>query len=136
MPELHIDWTKVIVTPYGLAGFALFLVFLFVARVKRRDERRWVVPTFIGMAIIALIGGLSLGYVRERNASIAENKTGQTTQQQQNNQVQQTSSGASSPNVQGVQGPVNINIDQNSNNSAQNAPKSKPEKKENNNEKK
>jgi len=61
------DWTKVVTHPLGLAGFALFLVFSLVARVKRRDERRWIFPVSLVMAVLALGGGLSLAYRQSKN---------------------------------------------------------------------
>ncbi|KAA6458179.1 hypothetical protein DYQ86_19855 [Acidobacteria bacterium AB60] len=57
------DWTKVVVQPLGLAGFALFLVFGLVARLKRGASRRWLSPVAIAMACLALVGGLALAWV-------------------------------------------------------------------------
>jgi hypothetical protein len=56
------EWTKVVTQPLGLAGFALFLIFGLVARVKRNDERRWISFVSIVMAVVALVGGLGLAY--------------------------------------------------------------------------
>ena len=61
------DWTKVVTEPLGLAGFALFLVFGVLARVKKQDERRWLGPLASGMAVLALLGGLTLAYVKASN---------------------------------------------------------------------
>ena len=75
------EWTKVVTEPLGLAGFALFLVFGYLAKAKKDDERRWLSlvaialagrhrsrwsPSLslvaIALAVIALLGGLSLAY--------------------------------------------------------------------------
>ena len=65
------DWTKVVVQPLGLAGFALFLVFGLVARIKRTDDRRWLSKAAFSMAFLALVGGLVLSYVKVRSAVTA-----------------------------------------------------------------
>jgi len=109
------EWIKVIGDPLGLTGFVLFLVFGLLAKVKRRDERRWLFPAVLVMALIALFGGLSLAYLRTRPSTSPPTLPQSTSaSQQQTNQVQQTSSGEGSPNVQGVEGGVTITIDQSS----------------------
>jgi hypothetical protein len=110
-------WAKVVTDPLGLAGFALFAVFVYLAKVKRNGKRRWLSPFAFAMAAVALIGGLVLAYLKVRvpGAATPPVRTAQPaalTQQQTNQQVQQTSSGAGSPNVQGVQGNVTITVDQ------------------------
>jgi hypothetical protein len=111
------DWTKVVTEPLGLAGFALFLVFGLLSRVKGQTERRWLGPLASGMAILALAGGLVLAYLKvsQREPSqmtpAAAVKAAPPTQ---TNQVQQTTTGAGSPVVQGVQGDVIIDVDQSS----------------------
>ncbi len=111
------DWTKVITHPLGLAGFALFLIFGLLAKVKRRDERRWLPPIAIVMALIALVGGLGLAYMQIRGQTPPlPSQTSRTpaSSQQQTNQVQQTTTAPGSPTVQGVQGDVTITVDQSS----------------------
>jgi hypothetical protein len=61
------EFTKVVTQPLGLAGFALFLIFGLVARVKRNDERRWIFPVSLVMAVAALVGGLGLAYRHDAN---------------------------------------------------------------------
>src|SRR5271157_249610 len=51
------EWTKVVTSPLGLAGFALFLVFGYLAKLKRSNERRWLAPLAVFAAIAALVGG-------------------------------------------------------------------------------
>jgi hypothetical protein len=111
------DWTKVVTEPLGLAGFALFLVFGVLSRVKRDDERKWLGPLAMAMAIVALSGGLTLAYLKRPPQAAPQVTTppaGLTTSKTQTNQVEQTSTGAGSPNVQGVQGDVTISVDQSS----------------------
>ena len=85
--------------PLGLAGFALFLLFQLFGRKLKACERRSVFRVMMAMSAICLLGGLGLAYRYEQKQEKIE-------------QVQQQSSGAGSPNVQGVQGDVNITIDQ------------------------
>ena len=111
------DWTKVVTEPLGLAGFALFLVFGVLSRVKRHDERRWLGPLAIAMAVLALTGGLTLAYLKRPPQAAPQTisvPAAQATPKTQTNLVDQKSTGAGSPNVQGVQGDVTINVDQSS----------------------
>ncbi len=108
------DWTKVVTEPLGLAGFALFLVFGVLSRLKRKTELRWMGPVAAGMAILALAGGLALAYVKTaRQATpVVSQPAAAAAPTQTNQQVQQTTKGAGSPIVQGVQGDVTITVDQ------------------------
>jgi hypothetical protein len=108
------EWAKVVTQPMGLAGFALFLVFSCLAKVKKQDELRWLSPVAIVLAAVALIGGLALAYVQTPKppASAVQPSNTPPPSRQQNNKVQQSSSGNGSPNVQGVQGDVTITMDQ------------------------
>jgi hypothetical protein len=111
MADPAIQWTKVLVHPLGLAGYALFLVFGLVAVLKRRDERRWMLRAASAAAGIALLGGIGLAYrdVGRQAQTVAHPaSTATPTLQQQNDHPQQRNSGANSPNVQGVQGDVNF----------------------------
>ena len=111
-------WIKVVTEPLGLAGFALFLIFGYLAKVKRDDERRWLSPVAFAIAAVALIGCLAIAYVQipkpvqPSAPSVQTSKPAAPTQQQTNQQIQQTSTGEGSPNVQGVQGDVTITVDQ------------------------
>jgi hypothetical protein len=109
------SWSKVVTEPLGLAGFALFLIFAYLAKVKRNDNRRWLSPVAFAIATVALIGGLVVAYVKVPKPvpqPLQTSKSAARTQQQTNQQVQQTSTGEGSPNVQGVQGDVTITVDQ------------------------
>lgn len=56
------EWIKVVTHPIGIAAFALFLVFLVLTRTKKTDERRWLTPAFVILAIISLLGGFLLTF--------------------------------------------------------------------------
>jgi hypothetical protein len=107
------EWTKVVTSPLGLAGFALFLVFGYLAKVKSKDERQWLSPAAVLVSVIALIGGLVLAYRQTPAAASPAQTDGRLAIQQQTpKQVQQRSTGDGSPNVDGVQGNVTITVDQ------------------------
>jgi hypothetical protein len=111
------DWTKVVTEPLGLAGFALFLVFGVLSRIKRDDERRWLGPLAMAMAVLALTGGLTLAYLKGSPQAAPQTisaPAAQPTPKTQTNLVDQKSTGAGSPNVQDVQGNVTIDVDQSS----------------------
>jgi hypothetical protein len=109
------EWAKVVTHPLGLAGFALFLVFGYLARVKRKDERRWLSPAAVALGVVALVGCLLIAYKQVPKPSSRPIQTMQApppAKQQSNGDVQQSSTGEGSPNVQGVQGDVTITVDQ------------------------
>jgi hypothetical protein len=111
------EWAKVVVNPLGLAGFALFLIFLSLLRMTRkRAGQRWLVTVFIVSALVCLFGGLGLSYKEiSRSSNASEQKSRPEPQlRQDTKQVQQNTTGAGSPAVQGVQGDVNLTIDQSS----------------------
>ncbi len=101
------DWIKVVTEPLGLAGFALFLVFGLLARVKRADERRWLSPVAAAMAFVVLLGGLGLALVQFQHKSAAQTPTPLPAQN-----INASTSGDGSPILQGVSGPVTLTIDQ------------------------
>lgn len=106
-----VEWTRVITNPLGLAGFALFLVFGFLAKVKRTDERRWLSPAAFCIAALALIGGLVIAYAQAPRPQPVHPVV--TSAPPPNcNDVDQKSSGAGSPNVNCANGNVTITIDQ------------------------
>ena len=98
-------WTKVVVFPLGLAGFALFILFLFSQKVLLPS---WLVPTAI---LLALAGGIVLAFLdrfkRSRTgpqrADRIDEKLGQTS-----SQIQQATHGDQSPAIAGVQHGVHI----------------------------
>jgi hypothetical protein len=103
------EWTKILTHPLGLVGFVLFLVFGLIAKIKSRDEKRWLFGALLGMSGVALLGGLCLAYVElNHQAATAAQPVPSSTPVQ----VVQKSSGAASPNVQDVKGNVAITVDQ------------------------
>lgn len=56
-------WQAVVTHPLGLAGYALFLLFVLVARRTSSKQHRWITPLFGVMAVVALVGGLGLAYL-------------------------------------------------------------------------
>jgi hypothetical protein len=109
MSNPSVEWTKVLIHPFGLVGYVLFLVFGFVARAKRRDEKRWLYPSALAAAGIVLIGALEFAYLQverknDPKTTALPAPTRIPTQQQQNDHIRQNTTGANSPNVQGVQG--------------------------------
>jgi hypothetical protein len=114
------DWTKVVTQPLGLTGFALFLVFGYLARAKSSDERRWLSPVAVAVAVVALGGGLVLAYLQmpkpappaAQTVAAPAQSVAAPAKQQTNQVVQQSTTGAGSPAVQGVQGDVTITVDQ------------------------
>jgi hypothetical protein len=119
------EWAKVVTDPLGLAGFALFLMFGYLAKAKKSNQQRWLAPLAVCAAIAALAGGLALGYVRVSKSAAPVVNTSKPPMQQ-TNKVRQSSSGAGSPNVQGVQGDVTITVDQSS--AGTNTQKTNPQK--------
>jgi hypothetical protein len=107
-------WAKVVSEPLGLAGFALFLIFTYLGKVKSGDKRKWISPVAFACAAATLIAGFGLAYLQitkpaSPNGSAAKPAA---TAVQQPSTVQQRSSGAGSPNVQGVNGDVTITVEQ------------------------
>ena len=102
-------WTAVVTDPLGLAGFALFLVFILLRR-RLAPEVRLVTVSFIALAALCLIGGLGLAYLRQPPAPPPMKEASPTPvpSSQQPSQVHQETHGAQSPAVSGVQGNVTI----------------------------
>ena len=65
-------WVNVVTNPLGMAAFALFLVFSVLTRTTIAKERRWLAPVFVGIAVIALLGGLALSY-KNYHAEVVDN---------------------------------------------------------------
>lgn len=106
------EWVKVLIHPLGLTGYALFLLFGLMARAKRRNERRWILPVTLLGACMALAGGIGLAYrdtsrtAQDPVKSLSAASPSMAQQPQQDERIQQRSSGANSPNVQGTEGDV------------------------------
>lgn len=57
------DFTTVITHPLGLAGFALFLMFAVLSRVRKHLPPWWP-HVSLAMAVLALMSGLALAYLQ------------------------------------------------------------------------
>jgi hypothetical protein len=114
-------WTDVVTDPLGLAGFALFLVFSLLALRRRGPQERWVVVSFVLLAAVGLVGGLSLAYVKQRRpepnppAAITQPLPSQGAQSPVAipksagaREIRQETHGAQSPAISEVEGPVTI----------------------------
>ena len=64
-----IEWKDIILDPIGIAGFALFLVFTVLSRTKNSAERRWLAPTFVGLAFMCLVGGFTIAFITRANTA-------------------------------------------------------------------
>jgi hypothetical protein len=106
-------WTKVVTEPLGLAGFALFLIFMYLGKVKSGDKRKWISPVAFACAAATLVGGFSLAYLQIVTLvppAFASKPAASSVQQIK--RAQQSSTGSGSPNIQGVNGDVTITVDQ------------------------
>lgn len=112
------EWTKVITHPLGLAGFALFILFLSLTKKTVYRQPRWLKVIFATMAFIALIGGLYLAYERNRpeiSTGQIVNTSGSSKEAEPGAEpvrIEQTTKGPNSPAVAGVKGDVKITIEQ------------------------
>lgn len=88
-------WINVVTDPLGLAGFALFLVFTALTKIKKEDRPQWLTPVFIAMGFVALIGGLWLA---------SSNREPKSTS------IYQVTHGDRSPAITGVTGDVTITV--------------------------
>lgn len=93
-------WIDVVTDPLGLAGFALFLVFVLLS--ARADRTLRLV--FAGLAVVAVAGGLALAFQRQ-GPTPAPAAGGDAPRS-----IEQTTQGAGSPAVAGTKGDVNIKI--------------------------
>lgn len=100
------SWIEVVTDPLGLAGFALFLVFGFLAKTRIGKNKQWIVISAFSMAFVALIGGLVLSWNKNTlsagSAQHADTRETATTA---------TTHGEKSPVVQNVEGDVVIKIE-------------------------
>ena len=111
---MMVDWTKVLKDPYVWPAYALFCVLTAIPFVKKDNERRWFLPFFLVFAALVMTFGLWFAWHRE--ARLESHPAGQApgfnAPNVQSNHVNQSTTGAGSPAIQGVQGPVTITEDQ------------------------
>ena len=120
------EWTDIVTSPLGIVGYVLCLIFGFLGQAKRGDKRRWMAPAAFILAAVALIGGLGLAWAQLRENATAVKVTQKTPAQVQTpppapaqtlncQPASQTSAETTTPvDVNCVQGPVTITIDQSS----------------------
>jgi hypothetical protein len=109
------EWAKAVVHPLGLAGFALFLLFLLLSKTRKPDDQRLLSRVFLIAALASLVGGLGLSYLQVGRAPAAPTPTQVSgPHPQENRDIQQNTTGPGSPAIQGVQGNVNVNNSDNS----------------------
>jgi hypothetical protein len=113
------NWIRVVTQPLGLAGFALFLMFTFIGRQRKKTPRaQWA---FYAAACVALVGGLTVAY-RQGSGQTNAPKT----QQMQIGNIQQNSTGNQTVNAAGVQG--NVSTDPSSEGGSSDGKKKKEDK--------
>jgi hypothetical protein len=100
MGERMDAWIKVVTSPLGLVGFALFLVFSFLG--TRKKKPAWFPIGAYGMAVLALMGRILIAYLHETQSK------GDTAEQHIGT-IQQGQSGTGA-NTAGVQGNVTTTI--------------------------
>ena len=84
-------------------------------RSKKRENRVLLSRVFAGAAVICLVGGLGLAYVKDAKITRGQQRTNNQpglSETQQLNDVNQTTTGNGSPAIQGVQGNVTVRTDQ------------------------
>jgi len=103
------SWTKVVVYPLGLAGFSIFMLYLFS---KKTSVPLWLIAL---TTLTALAGGILLAYVDRSRSNSSPERSPSTPGKEPFDQtqarpsdIQQSSSGANSPNVANVKGPVSF----------------------------
>lgn len=120
-------WAKVTTEPLGLAGYALFLIFVYIGRVNRHDKRKWL-PVVAFSCAAAPLRGFVHAYLQTTKPVLAPgsaNKPGGSVVQQ-TNQVDQSSSGDGSSSVQGVHDHVTVALGQSDGKTKASKSKSKP----------
>lgn len=105
------SWIDVVTSPLGLGGFALFLVFAFLARRGTRSPYRWLPPAAVAMACVALFGGLWLAY-SARPGPVMSSSPGVPSEASNTANAKpgigQSTVGPNSPAIAGVGGSVTI----------------------------
>lgn len=71
-------WIDVLNTGTGLAGFALFLMFSWLAKRATRRQEKWMLPIFVIAALISILGGLLISFEPGESEGNVNVKVGQT----------------------------------------------------------
>lgn len=100
------DWLSIASEPSELVCWGISALFSLTAgAMKRQKSKPWAVRTMIGVAGLSIVAGIGLLLWKVE-------KSPRLPTQQVNGVIQQQTSGPGSPNVQGVQGDVTIEVDQ------------------------
>jgi hypothetical protein len=100
---MSVDWTKVVTHPLGLTAFALLVLFCLAKSIR---QPAWLKKVFVAAAVIVIVGGLFLAYQQSTPDKQDRPEKSDPTR------IQQQTTGQNSPAVQGVDGDVNIIIEQ------------------------
>lgn len=60
--DISPKWIDVVTHPLGLVAFVLFWVFTLLSYSTSKSKTRWLMPTFVVMALTSLIGGLVIAW--------------------------------------------------------------------------
>jgi len=106
---MNIHWEEVLTDPFGLAGYALFLVFAITATIvkKNKPADRWILPGGFILASICVLGALGIAYHRDLAASARTKNPKLPAQSLKIGQIDQKVRNGSA--VAGVQGNVTAN---------------------------
>jgi hypothetical protein len=97
------DWSKAVIHPLGLAGFALFLVFGLMGKFGVQSSPSWLLPVCIAMAVLALFGGLLIARTGQLNK-----KPPSPSPTTETYDIRQDTRGSESPAIAGPKGSVTI----------------------------
>lgn len=95
----------------GLIRSVLSQLFGALAKAKKPEDKIWLRGLITFIIIVLAVSGL-VAYLKLTRSPVLSSPIIQSPTQNQANQVHQDSTGQGSPNVQGVQGDVHIDIDQ------------------------
>ncbi len=92
---MTIEWNSLLTNPLGLAAFTLAIVFGVIAKTSTANLKMKYIA--LGLAVVAVLGGLTLSLLSQSSNGEISGKT------------EQKSSGAASPNLYNIQGGVTFN---------------------------
>lgn len=124
-------WIEVIQHPLGLAGFALFLVFIFLPKMSQKKNPPWLPKAAYTMALVALLSGIGLAFWQSQtkeSSDVPKAPTTTTAPAVPPTRTELETSGDKSPAVSHIEGDVKIDIG--GGNKDQPAAKSEQSKKE------
>lgn len=99
------SWRSAVVHPLGLAGYALACVFGLLVKFGPTAQYPWLAPIAVAMAVVALIGGLSVAVLK---CPTARAKSPQGADEPSLSMAAQSTTGDQSPAIVSLKGPVSI----------------------------